>query len=93
MSNNNDPLFVGLTRPTMIFGVSTQYALLNMLASVCFYIYSSSIKIILVAFVIHGIGYYLCFKEPKFVELFMNKLGKFNNCRNKIFYGANSYDR
>ncbi len=91
MSNSNDPLFVGLTRPTMIFGVSTQFALLNMLISVCFYIYSSSIKIILIALIIHGIGYYACFKEPKFVELYMNKFGKFNNCKNKIFYGANSY--
>ena len=29
----SDPLFVGLTRPTMIFGVSIQYAMLNMMVS------------------------------------------------------------
>ena len=29
-----DPLFVGLTRPTMIFGVSIQYAMLNLMISV-----------------------------------------------------------
>ena len=33
-----DPLFVGLTRPSMIFGVSIQYAMLNMMVSVTIFI-------------------------------------------------------
>ena len=28
---NSDPLFIGLTRPPMIFGVSIKYAALNMI--------------------------------------------------------------
>lgn len=33
-----DPLFVGLTRPSMIFGVSIQYAMLNLMMAVTIFI-------------------------------------------------------
>ena len=90
-SMNSDPLFVGLTRPTMIFGVSIQFALLNILASCVIFVMLSSFKIIPIAFLIHGIGYILCFREPKFLELYMNKFQKFNLCKNKAYHKANSY--
>jgi type IV secretion system protein VirB3 len=88
----NDPLFVGLTRPTLIFGVSLHYAMLNMMICGMYFIQTSSISIVLVGVVIHLIGYILCFKEPRFMELYLVKLGKFNQCPNKSYYGANSYD-
>lgn len=92
MSNiNSDPLFLGLTRPTMIFGVSVQFAMLNILFSCMYFIMKSSFKIIPVALLIHGIGYILSFKEPKFLELFMNKFQKCNICSNKSYHKANSY--
>lgn len=88
---NTDPLFIGLTRPTLIFGVSTSYAMLNMMVSVVYFINTSSFYIVLIAGIIHLVGYILCFKEPKFMELYLNKLSSFNNCTNKSYYGANSY--
>jgi len=66
-----DPLFVGLTRPSMIFGVSIQYAMLNMMVSVTIFIQKSSVYIIFIALVVHMIGYLLCFKEPRFMELLL----------------------
>lgn len=87
----SNPLFVGLTRPTMIFGVSIQYGMLNMMISVVGFIQSTSIWVIFMAAVIHLIGYLLCFKEPRFMELYLNKGSKCNQCPNKSFYGANSY--
>lgn len=89
---NADPLFVGLTRPTLIFGVSMQYALLNLMVCAVYFIQTSSITIIFVGIVIHLVGYILCFKEPRFMELYLIKLGKFNQCPNRSYYGANSYD-
>jgi type IV secretion system protein VirB3 len=88
---NTDPLFVGLTRPTLIFGVSLPYAIINIMVSITCYIQTSSIKVLFLAVVIHIIGYIICFKEPLFMELWLNKSGKFNKCSNKIYYGANSY--
>ena len=88
---HSDPLFIGLTRPTMIFGVSIQYAMLNMMISVGIFIQTSGIRIIFIAAAIHLIGYLLCFKEPRFMELYLKKGAKCNLCANKSFYGANSY--
>lgn len=87
----SDPLFVGLTRPTMIFGVSIQFAMLNMMISVMAFIQDSSIYIVLFAGVMHLVGYILCFREPRFIELYLNKAGKCNQCPNRSFYGSNSY--
>ena len=88
---NKDPLFVGLTRPTLIFGVSLPFAILNMIGSITYFIQTSSIKVLFVAVTVHLVGYILCFKEPLFLELFINKSGKCNKCGNKGYYGANSY--
>lgn len=88
---STDPLFVGLTRPTLIFGVSVQYAMLNMMISVTIFIQKSSIYIVFIAAVVHLIGYLLCFKEPRFMELYLNYSSKCNQCPNKSYYGANSY--
>ncbi len=86
-----DPLFVGLTRPSMIFGVSIQYVMLNTLISIILFIQDSSVYIILIAAGVHLIGYILCFKEPRFMELYLNYASKCNQCSNKSYYGANSY--
>jgi type IV secretion system protein VirB3 len=86
-----DPLFVGLTRPSMIFGVSIQYAMLNLMISVTIFIQKSSIYIIFIAAAVHLVGYILCFKDPRFMELYLNYSGKCNQCYNKSLYGANSY--
>ncbi len=93
MSNqlSTDPLFVGLTRPSMIFGVSVQYAMLNLMVSVTIFIQKPSIYIILIASVMHLIGYLLCFREPRLIELYLNYANKCNRCSNKSYYGANSY--
>jgi type IV secretion system protein VirB3 len=88
---NSDPLFVGLTRPSMIFGVSIQFAMLNIISASIGFVMASSFKIIPIAFLIHMVGYILCFKEPRFLELYMNKFQKCNKCPNKKYYGANSY--
>lgn len=87
-----DPLFVGLTRPTLIFGVSIQYAMLNMIVSVLFFIQTSDFRVVFSATILHAIGYILCFKEPRFMELYINKFQRCNQCPNKMYYGANSYN-
>ena len=88
---NSDPLFIGLTRPPMIFGVSIKYAALNMIISMSLFIQSNSIWNLFVAFIIHMIGYVICFKEPRFIELLLNKSSRCSQCPNKSYYGANSY--
>ena len=90
-SVGSDPLFVGLTRPSMIFGVSIQYAMLNLMISITIFIQKTSIYIIFIAAIVHLVGYLLCFKEPRFMELYLNYSAKCNSCPNRSYYGANSY--
>ena len=87
-----DPLFVGLTRASLLFGVSQIFAVLNALACIGYFVMTSDITSMGMMIVIHMFGYLACSKEPLFVELFMVKMQKCNKCKNKFFHGANSYD-
>ncbi len=91
-SINTDPLFVGLTRPTMFLGVSFTFALLNGFINVIAYINAPSVKVIFIAVIVHMIGYVICFKEPLFLELYLKRGQIATNCKNKGFHGTNSYD-
>ncbi len=88
-----DPLFVGLTRPPMLFGVSYGFAVLNGIGSMIAYISTSDFKYIAMMFPIHAIGYYICSKEPLFIDLFRIKAQKCSRCKNRLYHGANSYDQ
>ncbi|MFQ3307732.1 MAG: type IV secretion system protein VirB3 [Candidatus Midichloriaceae bacterium] len=92
-SINTDHLFVGLTRPPLLFGVSYNYFIINAFVCMISYILSSNFIYLAVAFPIHGLGYYLCSKEPLFIELFKVKAEKCSRCKNRFFHGANSYDQ
>lgn len=87
-----DKLFKGLTRPTMILGVSFSFVILEFFITVILFVWTSQFKVFLIAGVIHGIGYILCHHEPLFLELIAKRLQKCNVCKNRRFHGANSYD-
>ena len=87
-----DPLFVGLTRPTLLFGVSQIFAVLNALICIGGYVMTNDLRWIPALIVFHVLGFLACSKEPLWLELFMIKMQKCNKCRNKFFHGANSYD-
>lgn len=89
-----DPLFQGLTRPAMIMGVSYLYFVINASVCMCFYINTSSIFIVLGVFpVVHAIGYMICLREPRAIELTSVKFGKTMRCINRFYHNnTNSYD-
>jgi type IV secretion system protein VirB3 len=89
-----DSLFLGLTRPPMIFGVTYNFASINGLFSLLVFIITENFFYLLVLMpFIHGIFYLLCLKEPRALELFIMKYSKFNICKNRMYYsGTNSYD-
>ena len=91
---SNDSLFLGLTRPSMLFGVTYKYAALNGLASLLAFVITSNFVYLLVLMpFLHGVAYLICLKEPLMIELLVVKAQKANKCPNKMYYnGANSYD-
>ena len=89
---NTDPLFIGLTRPPLLFGVSYMYFILNIFFCAIFFIQTSNFWFLPLGLFIHLMGFILCNKEPLVMELLMIKMQKCNNCSNKLYHGANSYD-
>ncbi|MBM3617248.1 MAG: type IV secretion system protein VirB3 [Alphaproteobacteria bacterium] len=72
-----DPLFQGLTRPAMIMGVSYMFFVLNSVINLVMFINTSDFKILfLCAPLVHAIGYLICMKEPRAIELLMIKSAK-----------------
>jgi len=90
----NDALFLGLTRPSMILGVTYIFAGLNALASLMLFVLTSNFVYLLVVLpTLHGIAYLICLKEPLTLEMLIMKTSNFTKCKNKSFYeGTNSYD-
>lgn len=89
---NVDPLFVGLTRPTLLFGVSQVFFILNTVSCMGYYVLANDFKAIFILLASHLTAYLVCAKEPLFMELYMVKLQKCNGCKNQFYHGANSYD-
>ena len=88
-----DSLFVGLTRPPMLFGVTYMVVVVNALIGMIGYIATTEFKYLVLIFPLHAVGYYVCSKEPLFLELFKVRAEKCSRCRNRMHHGANSYDQ
>jgi type IV secretion system protein VirB3 len=89
-----DPLFQGLTRPAMIMGVSYMFFVLNMVITMIGFIgFDSFTMLITCAPTLHALGYLICMKEPRAIELGMIRMQKCFKCLNRPFHGnTNSYD-
>ena len=89
-----DPLFMGLTRPPMLLGVSYTFAALNGIISLlAFVITENFIYLFVLLPGVHAFGWFICLKEPRAVELMIVRFSKCNICRNRSSYGGvNSYD-
>lgn len=89
-----DPLFLGLTRPSMILGVTYVYAGVNMLISLLAFVMTSNfVYLFIIMPMLHGIAYLICLKEPLSLEILIMRVSNFTRCRNRGFYdGTNSYD-
>lgn len=91
----NDPLFQGLARPPMLFGVSYMYFVCNAVLNLFGFIWTGNFVVLLcVAPVVHTIGVLICKDEPRAMELLFLKVNKGMKCRNRFSQhkGANSYD-
>lgn len=89
-----DPLFLGLTRPSMLFGVSYTFAAFNGILSLLAFVITGKFFYLLVLLPgLHMIGWFICLKEPRAIELFIARMSKCNVCRNRYYHsGTNSYD-
>ncbi len=86
-----DPLFLGLTRPTMAFGVTYTYFVLNGLATTIAFLALNSPWAWLIGIPVHLVGVIACLKEVRFFDLWRVRLLTTPNIRNRRLWRANSY--
>ena len=100
MSDQNltaDPLFLGLTRPVMFFGVHYLMFVINFMGNILLFIndvFQYKIPALVVgALTVHIVFYLICLKEPRAIELLSTRYAKCSKCRNRLYHkSTNSYD-
>jgi type IV secretion system protein VirB3 len=92
MSNlSADPMFAALTRPQMIFGVTYDYAVFNLIITVEAFLVTKSFWALFVAGVVHAVGYIACIREPRIFELWFMSVRTCPRVRNYRYWRCNSY--
>ena len=87
-----DPLFLGLTRPATVWGVPQPFFVLNGMLSMAVFLNANSFAALFVgAPLVHALGYLLCLKDPRILDLWWAK-ARFLRCLNRQHWRANSYD-
>jgi len=73
MNRNNgivaDTLFVGMTRPSMIWGVTYSAMMFNVVITTESFIVTKNLAWLLAFLPIHGVLYLVCLYEPRFFDL------------------------
>ena len=91
-----DPLFVGMTRPPLVWGVPMEFFGINFILFGIGMIGFASLtgKLVFILWIclpLHIIGYIATEKEPHWMSIYMTKITKCAPTRNKMFWKSNSY--
>lgn len=86
-----DPLFLGMTRPAMVLGVTYTFFIINVCLTAVVFISSGNLWFLLLCVPLHAAGYLICLKDPRMFDLWRIKMTKTMRCRNRRFWKANSY--
>jgi type IV secretion system protein VirB3 len=84
-------MFAALTRPQMIFGVTYDYAVFNLIVTVEVFLVTKSFWALLAALLVHAVGYVACVREPRIFELWFLKVRTCPRVRNYRYWRCNSY--
>jgi len=90
--NHTDPVFLGLTRPAMLFGVTQTFFVIN--AAVCMIAFlgtGSFLPLFVGAPLLHGVGTLVCLRDARTFDIWFVK-ARFLKCLNRSYWRANSYD-
>lgn len=86
-----DILFVGATRPPMIFGVTLEAFLFNGMISAIVFLGMGNPLYLFVGVPVHIISYLICLNEPRAFKLLSLKIKCLAQNRNRAFWKSNSY--
>lgn len=88
---DRDILFVGLTRPQMLLGVTYPYAIANAIVTTELFLVFRSVWVLVGAVVVHLIGWLACLRDPHIFDLWLTKVQRCPRVRNYRLWRCNSY--
>jgi type IV secretion system protein VirB3 len=86
-----DVVFGALTRPQMFAGVTYSLFVLNAVITLELFLVTHSFWALLMAGLVHGVGYFGCLKEPRFFDLWLVRVSRCPRVKNHRFWHCNSY--
>jgi type IV secretion system protein VirB3 len=90
-SITRDVLFVGATRPPMMFGVTVEAFLVNGMITAIIFLGVGNPLYLFAGIPIHLLSYLICLNEPRAFKLLGLKMKCMANNRNRNFWKSNSY--
>ena len=84
-------VFLGLTRPAMLLGVTVEYLSISFMITVSIFILTDSFRYLLLYFPLHLIGWLACQMDCHIFRLF-SKRWECQVSPNKSLWGCQSYD-
>lgn len=88
-----DPLFIGMTRPPMIAGVTFKYMGLNAFFVLIFFMMTLNPLHLLIFLPFHAVGYAVCLKDPQILDVMLTKFQKSAGVPNRRYWSGTSYER
>jgi type IV secretion system protein VirB3 len=91
MERQRDMLFLALTRPAMVWGVTYSFLVVNLIATGMLFVWTGSFLTILIGVPVHILGYVACLREPRRFDLWWVRLRYTLPTQTRFFWGGNSY--
>lgn len=86
-----DSVFLALTRPQMLAGVTYNYVVANGILAAELFLIFKSVWIIGIALVVHVVGVGFCIREPRFFDLWTARVSRCPRTKTHAWWGCNSY--
>ena len=91
MERQHDMLFLALTRPATVWGVTYSFVVFNLVLTGMVFIWTGSFLAGLIGVPLHIGGYIACLQEPRRFDLWWVRLRHALPTRTRFFWGADSY--
>jgi type IV secretion system protein VirB3 len=85
------PVYLGMTRPPMAFGVTFAWAVAEGMATVLLFLASGTLLGLALIAPLHLLGLWACRKDPRFLEIVAAYGMRCTGVRSRRFWGRNSY--
>lgn len=88
-----DPLFIAMTRPPMIMGVTFLFMGINVIGVAFVFVLTKNLLHLLFGIPIHLIGYLICMRDPQLIDVYVKKSQKTSGVTNRKYWSGSSYER